>query len=190
MDSTDGSLLPAAPEGIWRATANESRQAADECFDSPVWANGQSLTPPPNTTENGVMEETTTVGVWTTAIIAIGTAVVTLVSTKVVPALLKLRKDSREDREYRDHKTTDGYEVLIAEQNKRITTLETQLTEVQSEHLECIKVQERLKGANDKFSRELEILTEEVKGLRQWRHETANQLQTMVLKKDLGPDAK
>jgi chromosome segregation ATPase len=133
------------------------------------------------------------VGVITSA----ATALLTLACTKGIDAIIKYRKDSREDRQHEregvlaeESVAIKVYEQVVEQLTQRVATLEQQIVVMQTAsvaqaasmqaardaqdaaahaiHLECVKEQERLRG-------EVNVLREQVERLK--THDARNQEQ-------------
>lgn len=131
---------------------------------------------------------------WVVAITGGASTLLTLLCTKGVDALLKLRKartdEIMEEKKYEDsqeavafQQATAAYDKLRQALEARVATLETSLTAVndelktsRKEHVGCLLEQERLRG-------ELKALRVHVERL--WTHDQANKDQVAALAEGL-----
>lgn len=81
----------------------------------------------------------TTIVSATVAISAPVTAILTLLLTRGVDALLKIRKDSREGEAQDIAREESEYKFLIVELKAVVTSLQIELKAVHAEHLHCVK---------------------------------------------------
>lgn len=114
------------------------------------------------------------------ALSAAAASIVTLLLTKGVEAVLKLRKSKLEEQQYEDDEARRAYAMLFAELTARVQSLDNDLRAVQMRELKCIESQAKLEGRDELRAKELELLRAEVAELRKWRNEQANQDQIAV----------
>ncbi len=81
---------------------------------------------------------------WNTLLVA-GTAVLTVLLTKGIDALLKLRADGRIDKIRLEQGIDSGLKLVIERQDARIAVLEKMVTARELEHEECLKSYAQLK---------------------------------------------
>ena len=88
----------------------------------------------------------TTIVAATVAVSAPLTAILTLVLTRGVDALLKLRKDNREGVAESSVREENEYKFVIAELKAVVSTLQVRLDAGHADHLECVKSHGVLEG--------------------------------------------
>lgn len=101
--------------------------------------------------------------------IAVG-SVITLLLTKGVDAVIKIKNSNREDRQQVDQQQISGYMLAIEQQNNRIATLEKTINTLASDHQKCLERSTALEAENSSLAKHVELLQTEVDGLREWRH--------------------
>lgn len=92
-----------------------------------------------------------------------------------IPAAFKWRTTRLAERQYEDTEAKAAYGLLVTELTARVQSLANDLKAVQHDHVQCIEKQARLEGRDEQRAKELDLLREEVKELRKWRHDVANQ---------------
>jgi hypothetical protein len=97
----------------------------------------------------------TTIVASTLAIATPLTAILTLLLTRGVDALLKLRKDAREGDAEESVREESEYKFLIAELKAVVTSLQSELKEIHAEHLHCVKNTGILEGRVMQMEHEL-----------------------------------
>lgn len=85
-------------------------------------------------------------------------AFLTWLSTKGVDAYLKVKADARKDVEAEDKHMEDANTRLIAKLESQVESILTELKEVRSEHIECVKNYAEIKGQMTAMGTELSHL--------------------------------
>jgi len=74
-------------------------------------------------------------------------------------------------------------ERQIAGLEAHVAKLDAKLEKMQTDHIECVRLQASLEAKCTALSKQYEAAMDEVKSLREWRHEIANAMHSEALKK-------
>lgn len=99
---------------------------------------------------------------WTTAIAGGVGSAITLLCTKGVDAVVRLRGQKQSEADYEDKRADKAHELVIVKLEARVTALESDLRTTREEHIACVEKYAMVQGQLNQCLSELEHLRTQV----------------------------